>query len=96
MATRSLVASITTATPLASPPVAASTEALGEQIAALAARLHAATYELLVLLREFDERTGWNGGFASCAHWLHWRTGIASAPPARRSVSPTRWRLSRA
>ncbi len=55
---------------------AASTEALGEQIAALAARLHAATYELLVLLREFDDRTGWNGGFASCAHWLHWRTGI--------------------
>ena len=76
MATRSLVASMTTARPVASPPVAASTEALGEQIAALAARLHAATYELLVLLREFDERTGWNGGFASCAHWLHWRTGI--------------------
>ena len=21
-------------------------------------------------------RTGWNNGFASCAHWLHWRTGI--------------------
>ena len=21
--------------------------------------------------------TGWNGGFRSCAHWLHWRTGIA-------------------
>ena len=30
-----------------------------------------------MLLREFDDRTGWNGGFASCAHWLHWRTGIA-------------------
>ena len=53
----------------------ATTEALGEQIAALAARLHAATYELLVLLREFDARTGWNNGFLSCAHWLHWRTG---------------------
>jgi hypothetical protein len=52
------------------------TEALGEQIAALAMQLHAATYELLVLLREFDQRTGWHGGFASCAHWLHWRTGI--------------------
>ena len=45
-------------------------------IAALAARLHAATYELLVLLREFDARNGWNNGFLSCAHWLHWRTGI--------------------
>ena len=54
----------------------APTELLGEQIAALAARLHAATYELLVLLREFDTRTGWNTGFLSCAHWLHWRTGI--------------------
>ncbi len=54
----------------------APTELLGEQIAALAARLHAATYELLVLLREFDQRSGWNHGFLSCAHWLHWRTGI--------------------
>ena len=43
----------------------------------MAARIHAATYELLVLLREFDQRTGWNNGFVSCAHWLHWRTGIA-------------------
>jgi len=58
-------------------PAPFSTDALGEEIAALAARLHAATYELLVLLREFDERNGWNSGFASCAHWLHWRTGIA-------------------
>jgi hypothetical protein len=49
---------------------------LGEAIAELAARLHAATYELLVLLREFDQRAGWNTGFLSCAHWLHWRTGI--------------------
>lgn len=55
----------------------ADTDALGETIAALAARLHAATYELLGLLREFDERRGWNDhGCLSCAHWLHWRTGI--------------------
>ena len=54
-----------------------STDALGEQIVALAARLHAGTYALLVLLREFDDRIVWNNGFASCAHWLHWRTGIA-------------------
>ena len=53
----------------------ADTDALGESIAALAARLHAATFELLVLLHEFDERAGWNNGFLSCAHWLHWRTG---------------------
>jgi hypothetical protein len=52
------------------------THALGESIAALAARIHAATYELLVMLLEFDARHGWNTGFLSCAHWLHWRTGI--------------------
>ena len=49
---------------------------LGDAIATLAARLHAATYELLVMLREFDRRAGWNNGCLSCAHWLHWRTGI--------------------
>ena len=54
----------------------AETDDLGETIAALARRLHAATYELLVLLREFDARSGWNNGCLSCAHWLHWRTGI--------------------
>lgn len=52
------------------------TKALGEATATLAARLHAATYELLVLLREFDVREEWNAGFLTCAHWLHWRTGI--------------------
>lgn len=65
---------------LAPVPVAASpsddTHALGESIAVLAARIHAATYELLVMLAEFDARNGWNTGFLSCAHWLHWRTGI--------------------
>jgi len=49
---------------------------LGDAIATLAARLHAATYELLVMLREFDACAGWNNGWLSCAHWLHWRTGI--------------------
>ena len=55
---------------------AADTHALGETIASLAAGIHAATYRLLTLLREFDAREGWNNGFVSCAHWLHWRTGI--------------------
>ena len=49
---------------------------LGEAIADLASRLHAATYELLVMLRQFDEQSGWNTGFMTCAHWLSWRTGI--------------------
>jgi hypothetical protein len=51
-------------------------EALGESIAELAAQISAATYELLVMLRDFDEQGGWNGGFRSCAHWLNWRAGI--------------------
>lgn len=60
----------------AAPPSADVVAALGEAIADLAARLHAATYELLVLLQQFDAQRGWSSGFASCAHWLHWRTGI--------------------
>lgn len=53
------------------------TDALGDAIAELAARIQAATYELLVMIRQFDERGGWGEGFASCAHWLNWRTGLA-------------------
>ena len=52
------------------------TEALGDEIARLAAHIHATTYRLLVLLRRFDEQEGWAWGFHSCAHWLSWRTGI--------------------
>ncbi|MGD9903284.1 MAG: DUF222 domain-containing protein [Vicinamibacterales bacterium] len=83
MATTALVASTHASSVAPSCPIAfvppanhRDTVALGEQIAVLAMQLHAATYELLVLLREFDRRRGWNDGFASCAHWLHWRTGI--------------------
>jgi hypothetical protein len=56
-------------------------EELGERIAVLSAQIQAATYHLLVMIREFDERHGWNCGvsdyaFRSCAHWLNWRTGL--------------------
>ena len=51
-------------------------ERLGDDIAELSSRIQAATYQLLVMLRAFDEREGWSG-FQSCAHWLHWRTGLA-------------------
>ena len=51
-------------------------DALGERIAELSARLQAATFHLLSMIREFDERSGWSCGFRSCAHWLNWRTGI--------------------
>ena len=55
----------------------AETAVLGDAIAELAARIQAATYELLVMLHQFDEGGGWGGGFTSCAHWLNWRTGLA-------------------
>ncbi|HVS03219.1 MAG TPA: DUF222 domain-containing protein [Thermoanaerobaculia bacterium] len=51
-------------------------ERLGEEIALLTAQITAATYQLLVMLREFDAREGWGHGFRSCAHWLNWRTGL--------------------
>ena len=52
-------------------------ERLGDEIATLAADLHAVTYRLLTRVREFDTRGGWGWGFLSCAQWLSWRTGIA-------------------
>ena len=54
-------------------------ERLGESIAEPTARIQAATYQLLVLILEFDEGAGWGdgfNGFRSCAHWLNWRTGL--------------------
>ena len=81
----------------------ADTERLGDEIARLAAHLHAATYRLLVLIREFDEREGWSDGFRTCGHWLSWRTGIApgaarekvrvaralGCQPARQALNPS-------
>ncbi len=50
---------------------------LGDEIATLAAHLHAATYRLLTLIAEFDRLRGWDPeGHRSCAHWLAFRTGI--------------------
>jgi hypothetical protein len=50
---------------------------LEDEITELAAHLNAATYRLLTLIYEFDERHGWSGeGMNSCAHWLNWKCGI--------------------
>ena len=50
---------------------------LGDEIATLAAHLHAATYRLLTLIAEFDRLRGWEPrGHRSCAHWLAFRIGI--------------------
>ena len=58
-------------------------ERLGDRIAELSARLQATTWELLALIREFDQQNGWSGSL-SCAQWLSWRTGLA--PAAREHV----------
>jgi hypothetical protein len=53
------------------------TDRLGDEIAELAAHLHAATHRLLTLIRRFDEAGGWaDQGALSCAHWLSWRIGL--------------------
>ena len=59
------------------PPNARNLTTLEDEITELAAHLNAATYRLLTLIREFDERHGWSGaGMKSCAHWLNWKCGI--------------------
>jgi len=55
----------------------ANSDALVDQITELAAHIHAATYRLLVLIRELDRRRIWaDQGCSSCAHWLNWQCGI--------------------
>jgi hypothetical protein len=47
---------------------------LDRAIVTLAARINAETYELLVLIRQFDDRAGWmKCGLGGCAEWLHYR-----------------------
>jgi len=50
---------------------------LAAEISELSAYLYAATYRLLVLIREFDENNYWEYlGMASCAHWLNFKCGL--------------------
>jgi len=59
---------------------------LDRAIVALSARINSANYELLVLVRQFDERAGWlKWGFLNCTDWLHWRCDL-SASAAREKV----------
>jgi hypothetical protein len=49
---------------------------LEQKIASLACHLHAATYRLIAMLREFEDLGGWSG-WPSPAHWLQWRCGYS-------------------
>ena len=63
-----------------------SIDELDRDIVNLSFHINAATYELLVLVREFDERAGWlQCGLTNCADWLHWRCDL-SMSAAREKV----------
>jgi hypothetical protein len=58
-------------------PIYTEGKALGSEITRLCAHIHAATYRLLLLIREFDEKKYWgHPGLCSCAHWLNFQSGI--------------------
>jgi hypothetical protein len=59
---------------------------LDRAIVNLSAKINASTYELLVLIREFDERAGWlKWNLECCSQWLHWRCDL-SRSAAREKV----------
>ena len=59
---------------------------LDAAICRLSTRINAVNYQLLLLVREFDDRFGWaKWSFRNCAEWLAWRCGI-SLSAAREKV----------
>ena len=55
-----------------------SIDELDREIFSLATEINVASYRLLILVREFDDRFGWaKWSFTSCAEWLAWRLGIS-------------------
>ena len=63
-----------------------SIEELDLEICRLARQLNAATYRLLLLVRDFDDRFGWaKWGLRNCAEWLAWRCEL-SLSAAREKV----------
>ena len=59
---------------------------LDAAICALARQMNAETYRMLMLVREFDDRCGWQKwSFRNCAEWLAWRVGL-SLSAAREKV----------
>ena len=67
---------MTTSTPVAERRLAI--DELERGIVNLTARMTATAYELLLMIRDFDERAGWlQWGLESCAQWLHWRCDMS-------------------
>jgi hypothetical protein len=68
------------------PDPSGSIDELDAAICRLASRIHAEIYQMLVLVREFDDRMGWaKWGYSNCAEWLSWRCGL-SLSAAREKV----------
>jgi hypothetical protein len=54
-----------------------SIDELDAAICRLTRRMNTDCYQLLLLIRDFDDRLGWaKWSFASCAEWLAWRCGL--------------------
>ena len=67
-----------------------SIDELDAAICRLASRINAVNYQLLVLVREFDDRMGWaKWGYASCAEWLSWRCQVPLFGGAREGAHRT-------
>lgn len=63
---------------------------LATEICTLAGHINVANHRFLLLIAEFDRRTGWaDAGSQSCAHWLNWKCGIGVAA-AREKVRVAR------
>jgi hypothetical protein len=55
-------------------------DALGQEITKLFGLITAATYDLLVRIRQFDQEKLWHlEGVCSCAHWLNWKCGNSAS-----------------
>lgn len=66
------------------------TDHLESEIRSLCATINAATFQLLLLIAEYDREELWAiGGSKSCAHWLNWCCGI-SLGAAREKVRVAR------
>ena len=66
-------------------------ETLSDEIVLLSARIQSATYDLLTLIREFDQREGWGCGFTSRAHWTVVISRVASLAPTATNAGLSTW-----
>jgi hypothetical protein len=73
------------------PPDLVSIDELDQAIVDLSGRINAATYELLVLIREFEDRAGYlKWGLKDAAEWLSYRCDLG------RSAAYEKVRIARA